>query len=138
MKEKNIDLIKKLLLEITVNKNNRETLLQHIIKIENDLDKKSKYYEMAKGFIDDIKLDIKSWNDINIDSTNNDEYIDNYFTTKLETKKYNKLILESNYKKIFEITYSNKINIKEIIDLYIEIEENYIKYSKKNKHKYNS
>lgn len=131
MKENNIDLIKKLLLEITVNKNNIETLSQHIVKIENDLDKKSKYYGMAKGFIYDIKLDIKSWNDINIDSTNNDEYIDNYFTTKLETQKYNKLILESNYKKIFEITYSNKVNIKEIIELYIEIEENYIKYSKK-------
>ena len=129
MPKNNIDLIKELLIEITINKNKKDLLLEKINKIESKLENHNlKYKDIALKFIKDIKDDIEAGREINIDSTNNDEYTDNFFKTKIEIQNYNKLILEESYKAICENIYSDEKDLELVKKYFQEIEDNFLKY----------
>ena len=100
----NIDIIKKILVEITINKWKNKIILEKIEEIKKSVDEKDKVYkDLVLEFIEEIKDDIKSGREINIDSTNNDEYTTNYFETKIQIQKYNSIIKETEYREIIKI-----------------------------------
>jgi hypothetical protein len=131
MPKNNIDLIKELLIEVSINKDKKDVLIRKINKIESELENHNlKYKDIAIKFIEDIKGDIEEGREINIDSTNNDEYVENFFKTKLETQNYNRLILEDSYKNIFNNIYSNN-NLVFLENEFKKIENNFVNYYEK-------
>lgn len=123
----NIDIIKKILVEITINKWKNKIILEKIEEIKKSVDEKDKVYkDLVLEFIEEIKDDIKSNREINIDSTNNDEYTTNYFETKIQIQKYNSIIKETEYREIIKIINSKNIDIKNINKNLEKIEKNYI------------
>lgn len=61
----------------------------------------SKYSQVVLSFIQDIRGDIESWREINIDSIDDDEYLENYFIIKHELDNFNRLINKESFKIIF-------------------------------------
>lgn len=126
-------IIKELLVEVTINKNNKKILIEKINKLEIDLKtSKWKYKDVALSFINDVREDIKEWREINIDKIKNDEYIENYFITKLQININNSLILENEYNIILnEFLNKNKPNLKIIKNSTKKMYSHFIKINKK-------
>ncbi len=134
MKRKEILDIAKELILITVkyrkikNTKDKEKILNIFSNYESKLkNNKTKYAEIILGFLLDLKDDLKSWRELNIDNSSSDEYLENYLLTKNELKIYNNLIIKDSYKIIFDELNKKKFNNK-LIDKNLDlIIKNFIK-----------
>lgn len=65
-------------------------------------------------FIYDLKDDIQTWKDLNIDNIEDDEYLENHLIVKNELTHFNSLIDQESFKKVFEELNKKEIQIQEI------------------------
>ena len=74
----------------------------------------SKYSAVVLWFITDIRSDIEAWREIDIDSIDDDEYLENYFIIKHELDIFNTLIDEKSFKAIFLELKKEEYNLENI------------------------
>lgn len=87
----------------------KEKFLKLLDTYENKLQgQSSKYTKVVISFIHDIRSDILEDREINIDTIQDDEYIENYFVTKHEIDNFNNLINTELYENIFDELRKNK------------------------------
>lgn len=93
----------------------KEKFLKLLASYEKKLTKDThKYSQIVLWFIYDIRDDLESNREINIDSISDDEYIENYFVTKHELDNFNQLIDQESFKIIFSELQKKEINKKKI------------------------
>ena len=109
-------------------KSEKDELVKKFNKYEKDLLKnKTKYSEMILVFLMDLKWDLEHWRILNIDKLKTDEYLENYLLIKNEVIIFNKLILKTSYRLIFDELANEKINNDIIYKELLKIEKNFIK-----------
>ncbi len=114
------------------NQNEKEKILKIFSDYEKQLNKdNTKYSKTILWFLLDLKGDLLSGRELNIDNLKTDEYLENYLLTTRELRYYNSLILEENYRIIFDELNKKKINNKIIEENLEEIRKNYISQIKK-------
>lgn len=107
-------------------KKSKEDIIKTLDKYENNLEKdKTKYANIVLEFVIDIKNDLIAWRKLNIDNSNSDEYLENYFITQNEISIFNKLILKKEYYLLFEK------EVKNYDKLFEDINNNFINNFKK-------
>ena len=109
-------------------KSEKDELIKKFNKYEKDLLKnKTKYSEMILVFLMDLKWDLEDWRILNIDKLKTDEYLENYLFIKNEVIIFNKLILKTSYRLIFD-ELANKKSNNEVINIeLLKIEKNFVK-----------
>ena len=114
------------------NQNEKEKILKIFSDYEKELNKdNTKYSKTILWFLIDLKDDLLSGRELNIDNLKTDEYLENYLLITRELRYYNSLILEENYRIIFDELNKKKINNKIIEENLEEIRKNYISQIKK-------
>ena len=122
-KEEIVNIAKELILisakfKKKLTKKETELLFKKFDDYEKKLKKDTtKYSETILSFVIDLKNDLKSWRELNIDKLSTDEYLENYLLTKNEVNIYNSLISNKSYRNIFNI-----LNLKMIDNKKIELE----------------
>lgn len=103
-------------------KKSRQEIIDKLDNYKSKLSKNnSKYSNTVSSFIIDLKDDLLLWKKLNIDSINNDDYIENYFISKNEIIYFNNLILKNEYRLLFEKDTKNQK------ELYERLYKNFIK-----------
>lgn len=119
-KEKIIEIWKKLIHLAWTNSKwirNDKKLLEQIESYESELGwDKTKYSNVILWFIKDLKSDLLAWRELNIDSIDSDEYLENYFITKNEVQIFNNLIPKKEYRLLFDKKTKNHNEIYQIIE----------------------
>ncbi len=108
-------------------KEDSKIIIEKIESYKKDIDTTEKNHKTILNFIEDIKNDLLSWKEINLDSSSSDEYIENYFITKNEIDIYNNLILLKQYREVFDILQAKDRDFEKVRNLITEINLNYIK-----------
>jgi hypothetical protein len=94
----------------------KEKFLKLLDTYEKELqEQSSRYTKVIMRFIHDIRSDILEGREINIDTIQDDEYIENYFVTKHEIDNFNNLINIELYETIFDELRKNKHDKKVVI-----------------------
>ncbi len=126
-----IQIIKNLLAEITINKKNKNKLKEIINKYRILIQaKNSRYKKIAESYLNDIEEDINNNIEINIDSSSNDEYLENYFISKRQAEIYNRLIDKDIYLELISLLKEKKLNKSKINEKNKKLIENFNKYYK--------
>lgn len=109
---------------------------EKFLKLLDNYEKKlqnqsSKYTKVIISFIHDIRSDILEDREINIDTIQDDEYIENYFVTKHEIDNFNNLINTELYEIIFDELRKNKHNKQIIIQSVKKLDTQFRSHFKK-------
>ncbi len=83
----------------------------------------TKYSKTILSFLYDLKNDLESGRELNIDNIETDEYLENYLVVRRELKYYNSLILEENYRIIFNELIKKELD-NNLINKNLEILKN--------------
>ena len=136
-KQEILDIAKELIL-ITVKyrKNIQESQKQKLLGVFEEYEKKlknetTKYAQTILSFVVDLKNDLISGKELNIDKISTDEYLQNYLLTKNELMIYNSLILEESYRKIFDELNKEKKDTKIIEKNFEKLIKNFVNNLKK-------
>ena len=108
-------------------KEDSKIIIEKIESYKKDIDTTEKNHKTILNFIEDIKNDLLSWKEINLDSSSSDEYIENYFITKNEIDIYNNLILLKQYREVFDILQTKDRDFEKVRNLISEINLNFNK-----------